>query len=115
MNTIPYFVEHATRIAREHGWGWSKEDRVTVNVHHLLSDIALIHSELSEALESVRDGVLEMRLVDGKPEGMVVELADAIIRIFHLSGELGLPLEEAIIAKMKYNESRPFKHGGRKV
>jgi hypothetical protein len=43
---------------------------------------ALIHSEISEALECYRNGELAMRLdlVTGKPEGFVVELADALIR-----------------------------------
>lgn len=136
FKTITDRVDDATRIAQEHGWGWSEEDKKGVldgtRIHRLLSDLALVHSEVSEAVEAGRDGALTMTggvrasdtpggfgLKEGqdvtKPEGLVVELADAVIRIMHLCGELDLPLEDAIIAKMKYNESRPFKHGGRKA
>lgn len=64
--------------------------------------IALIHSELSEALEEERNG---------NPEGVAVELADAVIRIADLCGHLGIDLEEVIEIKMAYNEGRPYKHG----
>lgn len=48
-----------------------------------------------------------------KPEGVAVELADAVIRIADLCGHLGIDLEAAIDLKMAYNETRPFKHGKR--
>lgn len=125
IKTITDRIEDATRIAREHGWGWTVEDKEEVlsgvRVHRLLSDLALVHSEVSEAVEAARDGEIGMtggELIDDKivkPEGLVVELADAVIRIMHLCGELNLPLETAIIAKMLYNEQRPFRHGGRKA
>ena len=46
-----------------------------------------------------------------KPEGVSIELADAVIRIADLCGQMGIDLETAIILKMDYNKSRPFKHG----
>lgn len=93
--------------------------------------IALIHSELSEALEEMRAGnkirpgaPVPMLYYSGggyvatgptkactKPEGVAVELADAVIRIADLCGHLGIDLEAAIALKMEYNETRPFKHG----
>lgn len=93
--------------------------------------IALIHSELSEALEEMRAGnrirpgqPVPMVYYSGggyvasaptecckKPEGVAVELADAVIRIADLCGYLGIDLEKAIAEKMAYNETRPYKHG----
>lgn len=93
--------------------------------------IALIHSELSEALEEMRAGnkirpgtPVPMLYYSGggyvataptkactKPEGVAVELADAVIRIADLCGHMGIDLEAAIALKMEYNETRPFKHG----
>lgn len=77
--------------------------------------LALIHSEVSEALECVRDGDLALRLDDttGKPEGLPSELADIVIRVADLCGALGIDLGEAIAKKMTYNETRTHRHGGR--
>ena len=46
-----------------------------------------------------------------KPEGVAVELADAVIRIADLCGHLGIDLDAVIRLKMTYNEGRPHKHG----
>lgn len=102
--------------------------------------IALIHSELSEALEEERNGNPDIwfacnesdnfictpqdeteclmygkeslcKYRSRKPEGVAVELADAVIRIADLCGHLGIDLEEVIEIKMAYNEGRPYKHG----
>ena len=91
------------------------------------TSIALIHSELSEALEEEREGnpdfwfkeingfkVSDMNEWRGeKPEGVAVELADAVIRIADLCGHLGIDLDAVIAEKMAYNAGRPYKHGKR--
>ena|SRR5579859_6975650 len=78
-------------------------------------DIALITSELSEALEAYRDGYHYnyTEVHEGKPEGIPSELADACIRIFDLCERRGIDLEAAIKQKMEYNETRPYRHGGK--
>lgn len=74
--------------------------------------IALITSELGEAVEGLRKG----RALYGK-DNFFEELADSVIRIFDLGGmaeELfNVPgrLAEELMVKMKINESREFKHG----
>lgn len=76
--------------------------------------VALIHSEVSEALEALRDGHIHMTRGEcGKPEGFVVELADAIIRIADVAGAMKLDLDAAIVAKVEYNTERPRRHGKR--
>lgn len=76
----------------------------------LAGKVALMHSELSECVETIRKGD---RKDDHCPEfnNGVIELADAIIRIMDLCGRLDWPLGEAILAKMTYNTSRPPMHG----
>jgi len=96
--------------------------------------IALVHSELSEALEGHREGATEpafgdrfliekeiSKITSTKEETPTYtafkkspgfELADAIIRIFGMSEEHGIAdLEWYITTKMAYNRKRPFKHG----
>lgn len=86
--------------------------------------LMLVVSELSEALEAYRSGselkMIEIRddflgEVKNKPEGIPVELADAMIRIFDLAGGFDIPLAEAITLKMKYNRTRSIRHGGKKL
>ena len=141
--TITEWVQAAHRNAVEHGW-WSNLEKTLKKLRSgvydvpgstdvVLAKIALMHSELSEALEAVRVGQVRLdypeavRLPDGsfvvaigagktdlgKPEGLVVELADCVIRIFDLCGALGLDLEGAIEAKHAYNVTRPHRHGGK--
>lgn len=46
-----------------------------------------------------------------KPVGFPSELADIVIRVFDLAGALGINLEQEVLNKMAYNETRPHKHG----
>lgn len=72
--------------------------------------IALIHSELSEWLEALREGNPESEKIPGF-SAVEEEMADAVIRIFDLAGGGRFRLADAIDAKLKYNETRPYKHG----
>ncbi|OMH30632.1 hypothetical protein [Tersicoccus sp. Bi-70] len=105
--------------------------------------IALIHSELSEALEELRSGhapseiyypkpclpdslVAEVGVARAeelmernsagkprKPEGVPAEMADVVIRVMDFCGANGIDLEAAITEKLEYNATRSHKHGGR--
>lgn len=66
--------------------------------------LALVHSEVSEALEGHRKSLPDDKLPN-RPM-IEVELADAMIRILDLAGALKLDIGGAIQEKRAYNQTR---------
>jgi NTP pyrophosphatase (non-canonical NTP hydrolase) len=118
-----------SNTAHAHGW-WSDDDGNTVQ-RNMGEMIALMHSELSEALEAYRNNEptlwyehalptvglamdqREYNGVLGKPQGVASEFADVIIRILDTCATLGIPIATALLDKHEYNLSRPYRHGGK--
>ena len=73
--------------------------------------IALEHSELSERLETLRKD--STKKDEHCPEflNIEIEVADLIIRALDFCGRRDLRIGDALIAKMKFNNTRPYKHG----
>ena len=109
MTGINEVAKQIHENAVDHGW-WD-EERGFPEV------LALIHSEVSEALEEYRNGRLPTEVYtgnNGKPEGIPIELADVIIRVLDYCGYTGIDIDAAISQKHEYNRTRPYRHGGKK-
>lgn len=124
-NSITKLMEASHKTAKEKGW-WDEGDRGLPEL------IALMHSELSEALECVRNGdditqiqhnekerkLLKLQNSDeqsivNKPEGVASEFADVLIRIFDACEKHKIPLAQALEEKMIYNTLRSYRHGNK--
>ena len=68
--------------------------------------LALIHSEVSEALEAFRHN---------DHENFGEELADILIRVLDCAPGLGIDIDAAVADKLAKNRTRGYRHGGKRV
>jgi len=81
-------------VAENHGFHDGDRSRAKV--------LALIHSEVSEALEADRNG---------DEQNYEEELADILIRVLDHAGEEDIDIEGAVAEKTAENREREHKHG----
>lgn len=116
--TVPLLINATLNDQFITGW-----NEITKNVHHIAKDkgwwneerndgemIALVHSEVSEALEVLRKRHLA---ASDKIDALAIEeeLADIVIRVMDMSAGRGWNIGEAIIKKVAYNKNRTYRHG----
>lgn len=109
--TISQLQKQSHELARKNGWHEQKRNPPEFHM--------LIVSEIAEATEEARKGtppIYHKRWIGGhheKPEGELIELADAMIRIADYAESRGWDLAEAINLKHEYNKTRSYRHGGK--
>lgn len=87
------------------GAGWYNDPATGQPIQRNVGEvIALMHSELSEALEAYRRDLMDDKLPHRK--GIEVEFADCIIRIMDTAAALGLDVAGAVIEKNRFNKER---------
>lgn len=87
------------------GAGWYLDPATGEPVKRNFGEVvALMHSELSEALEADRKGLMDDKLPHR--DGREVEFADCILRILDTAAALGLDVAGALIEKNRYNQER---------
>lgn len=110
IEALKFFSEEFNDLSTRNGF-W--EDYPETPAQQALADcgkIALMHSELSEALESLRKGdPPDDKIPDFK--GSEAEFADCIIRILEFAHQKKLRVVEAVLVKHRYNQTRKYKHG----
>jgi len=105
MGYLNNLARQIRNVNRANGWklleppDWSNPYRVP-------ACLALIHSEVSEALEAFRNN---------DRENFAEELADVLIRILDAAPGLEIDLDEVVAAKIDRNRTRGFRHGGKRV
>jgi hypothetical protein len=95
-SAVNALVTTCYRASVDAGWHDKPREKGTL--------IALIHSEISEALEGERKDLMDDHLPHRKMAE--VEMADAVIRIADYCGAQGYDLGGAIIEKLAYNANR---------
>jgi hypothetical protein len=130
----------AHEAARTRGFYPGEPHEGTAGGRNVGEVLMLITSELAEALEEWRRPDCDLRAIyamdpDGKralfenngqgvsiaslggrkPEGFGIELADAVIRILDTAEAIGIDLEAMIDLKMAWNETRSYRHGGKRA
>lgn len=96
---------HANNVAH----GWFIADRP------FSEDIALLTTEVGEAYDAYRIRGMETYTDPdtGKPDDVKSELADILIRLLDTCQRYNVDLEMEYERKMKYNRTRPYRHGGK--
>lgn len=107
IDTLASLGAEVVEVNANNGWDvathetWYGED-----IHRIPSKLALIHAEVSEALEAYRNNDRPM---------FDEEMADILIRLLDLSHGLGIDIGQETLLKLEKNRTRGHRHGGKKV
>ena len=102
-------AEEIRSVNRANGWRVFSEIEHWNDPHKVPAILALIHSEVSEALEAFRE--------DDR-EHVLEEMADVVIRVLDFVGGFdkgGCWFESIITEKIEKNRQRGYRHGHKRL
>lgn len=105
MSTLKELGQETYAINLANGWNVMLPEQ-WADMYKVPGVLALVHSEVSEALEAFRK--------DDKVN-FAEELADVIIRVIDCAHGLGIDLDDEVAKKLEKNKTRGYRHGGKKV
>lgn len=101
--------------------GFTEEEFMALRRRLILARLAMIGSEVGEAVDAVRASDVNLPAfsveLEDDPRGRLTgtahgsELADIVIRTMDLAEYMGIDLASEIDAKMARNATRAYKHG----
>lgn len=109
--------EHFFLVAKSKGF--HDDDQETGGMSRY---VANLHGEVSELWEAYRNGILneecdkanEMRLAGCEVLTCIEEeLADILIRCLDTARKFNVDISRAVYWKDRFNQTRPFRHGGK--
>ena len=106
MDNIAYLQRDAWQTAEDKGF---HKDKEVPRINRILSRLALVHTEISEAAQEVKRHWSNTSMPTKEQiETFTEELADAVIRILDLTETIEGELQTAVVNKMKRNKERPY-------
>ena len=105
MNKLNELAKEIIKINVANGWNVTTPSDWQ-DTYKVPAVLALIHSEVSEALEAFRKN---------DDTNFAEEIADVIIRALDLTAGLGIDIDSEIATKMEKNKKRGYRHGGKRV
>ena len=106
MPALNKLGQEIVRINADNGWNVTVPDDWLESRYKIPAVLALIHSEVSEALEAFRNNDVY---------NFSEEMADILIRVLDCAVGLGIDMDFEVSKKLERNKSRGFRHGGKLV
>ena len=105
MNYFKHMQKSVEETATKTGWHETERPETEY--------VANIHREISELFDAIaKDDPPDKHCPEFNSSE--IEMADVIIRLMDWAAQDGYRLAEAIVAKARYNQTRSYRHGGKK-